>query len=183
MVNKYMKWCSKLYVMREIQTKTIIQFSSVQSFSRVWLLATPWIAARQAFLSVTNSRSSLRLTSIESVMPSSHLILFSPSPPAPNPSQHQSLFQWVNSSHEVAKVVEIIRYCYIPIRASLLTQSVKILPAVQETRVWVLGLEDPLRRKWQPTAVFLTGNFRAQRSLAGYSPWGRKELDMSEHTS
>ena len=44
--------------------------------------------------------------SIESVMPSSHLILLSPSPPAPNPAQHQSLFQWVNSSHEVAKVLE-----------------------------------------------------------------------------
>ena len=55
-----------------------IQFSSVQSLSRVWLFATPWIAARQAFLSITNSRSSLRLPSIESVMPSSHLILFSP---------------------------------------------------------------------------------------------------------
>jgi len=40
------------------------------------------------------------------IMPSSHLILSSPSPPAPNPSQHQSLFQWVNSSHEVAKVLE-----------------------------------------------------------------------------
>ena len=44
-------------------------------FSRVQLFATPWIAARQASLSITNSRSSLRLTSIESVMPSSHLIL------------------------------------------------------------------------------------------------------------
>ena len=78
--------------------------SSVQSLSHVRLFATPWIAARQASLSITNSRSSLRLMSIESVMPSSHLILSSPFPPAPNPSQHQSLFQWVNSSHEVAKV-------------------------------------------------------------------------------
>ena len=51
------------------------QFSSVQSLSRVQLFATPWIAARQASLSITNSQSSLRLTSIESVMPSSHLIL------------------------------------------------------------------------------------------------------------
>ena len=48
------------------------------SLSRVGLFATPWIAARQASLSITNSRSSLRLTSIESVMPSSHLILCSP---------------------------------------------------------------------------------------------------------
>ena len=53
----------------------IIQFSSVQSLSHVRLFATPWITARQASLSITNSRSSLRLRSIESVMPSSHLIL------------------------------------------------------------------------------------------------------------
>ena len=54
------------------------QFSSVQSLSHVWLFATPWIAARQASLSITDSWSSLRLTSIESVMPSSHLILCPP---------------------------------------------------------------------------------------------------------
>ena len=58
--------------------KYSVQFSSVQSLSRVQLLATPWIAARQASLSITNSRSSLRLTSIELVMPSSHLILCRP---------------------------------------------------------------------------------------------------------
>ena len=54
------------------------QFSSVQSLSRVRFFATPWIAARQASLSITNSRNSLRLTSIESVMPSIHLILCYP---------------------------------------------------------------------------------------------------------
>ena len=53
-------------------------FSSVQSLTRVRLFVTPWIAARQASLSITNSQSSLRLTSIESVMPSSHLILCRP---------------------------------------------------------------------------------------------------------
>ena len=52
-----------------------VQFSSVQSLRRVRLFVTPWIAARQASLSITNSRSSLRLSSIESMMPSSHLIL------------------------------------------------------------------------------------------------------------
>ena len=57
---------------------SLYQFSSVQSLSRVPLFATPWIAARQASLSITNSRSSLRLTSIESVTPSSHLILGRP---------------------------------------------------------------------------------------------------------
>ena len=54
------------------------QFSSVQSLSCARLFATPWIAARQASLSITNSRSSLRLMFIESVMPSSHLILCHP---------------------------------------------------------------------------------------------------------
>ena len=55
-----------------------VQFSSFQSLSCVRLFATPWIAARQASLSITNSRSSLKLTSIESVMPSSHFILCHP---------------------------------------------------------------------------------------------------------
>ena len=84
----------------------LLQFSSVQSLSCVRLFATPWIAARQASLSITNSQSSLRFTSIESVMPSSHLTLCCPLlllPPIP-PSI--SLFQWINSSHEVAKALE-----------------------------------------------------------------------------
>ena len=163
------------------------QFSSVQSLSRVWLFSIPWIAARQASQSITNSWSSLKLTSIKSVMPKftvpkfkeypfmfslplpfyvsiflnqvclpitlswlfssvtqswptvcgsvnpsmpglpvhhqlleftqTHIHrvgdaiqpfhpLSSPSPPAPNHSQHQSHFQWVDSSHEVAKVLK-----------------------------------------------------------------------------
>ena len=56
----------------------IYQFSSVQSLSRVPPFATPWIAAFQASLSITNSQSSPKLMSIESVMPSSHLILCCP---------------------------------------------------------------------------------------------------------
>ena len=55
-----------------------VQFSSVQLLSRVQLVATPRIAAHQTSLSITNSRSSLRLASIESVIPSSHLILGGP---------------------------------------------------------------------------------------------------------
>ena len=55
-----------------------IAISSVQLLSRVWLFVTPWIAARQASLSITNSQSLLKLMSIESVMPSSHLILCHP---------------------------------------------------------------------------------------------------------
>ena len=68
--------------------------SSVQSLSRVRLFVTLWTAARQASLSITNSRSLLRLMSIESsdaIQPSHPLS--SPSPPAFNLSQHQGLFQ------------------------------------------------------------------------------------------
>ena len=59
-------------------TSTSVQFSSVQSLSHVQLFATPWIAACQASLSINNSQSSLKLTSIKSVIPSSHLILCHP---------------------------------------------------------------------------------------------------------
>jgi len=65
-----------------------VQFSSVQSLSRVWLFVTQWTAARQASLSITNSQSSLRLMSIELLMPSNHLILCRPllCPPSIFPS-------------------------------------------------------------------------------------------------
>ena len=70
-------------------------FDVVQSLSSVQLFVTPWVAARQASLSCTISWSLLKFMSIESVIPSNHLILCPkpPSPPAFNPSQHQGLFQ------------------------------------------------------------------------------------------
>ena len=66
---------------------------------------------------------------------------------------------------------------------------------MQETRSSIPGLRRSLRRKWQPTPVFLPGefhqnhrwqnkeywNFHGQRSLVGYSPWGHKKLDATEH--
>ena len=61
--------------------------------------------------------------------------------------------------------------------ASLVARTVKNLPAMQETWVWSLGQEDPLE---YPTPVFLPGKSPGQRSLAGYSPWGHKELDTTE---
>ena len=72
-------------MLSQIQSLNLL-FSSVQSLSHVQLFATPWIAACQASLSITNSQSSLRLTSIQLVMPSSHLILCHPLlllPPSP----------------------------------------------------------------------------------------------------
>ena len=89
--------------------RTLLQFSSVQSSrSVVSDSVTPWTTARQASLSITNSQSSPKLMSIESVMPYNRLShpLSSPSPPALNLSQHQDLFKWVSSLHEVAKVLE-----------------------------------------------------------------------------
>jgi len=51
---------------------------------------------------------------------------------------------------------------------------------MQETWVQSLGQEKPLKRKWQPTPVFLPGKPHGQRSLRGYSPWGHKELVKTE---
>ena len=81
---------------------------SVQLLTPVWLFVTPWTAACQAYLSITNSRSLLK-THVHHVcdviQPSQPLL--SPSPPAFNLSQHQALFKCVSSSHQVAKVLEL----------------------------------------------------------------------------
>ena len=91
--------------------------SSVRLLSRVQLFQTPWTAAHQASLSITNSWSPPKPMSIESVMPSSHLILCcsSASSPALNLSQHQGLFQWVSSSHQVAKVLSFSLTSVLPV--------------------------------------------------------------------
>ena len=68
----------------------------------------------------------------------------------------------------------------LPTWASLVVQTVKNLPVMQETRVWSLDQEDPWRRKWQPTPVFLPGEFHGQRSLADYGSWDPKESDVTE---
>ena len=74
------KWVSEpLYQMlAKYQMLSVSMTQSIQSLSRVWLFATPWTAAHQTSLSITNSRSLLKLISIESVMPSNHLVLRRP---------------------------------------------------------------------------------------------------------
>ena len=72
------KWVKAIYRIVYVTCWIFLHFSSVQSLSRVWLFATPWIAAPQASLSIINSQSLLKLMSIESVVPSSHLILCRP---------------------------------------------------------------------------------------------------------
>ena len=80
----------------------------VQSFSCVWLFATPGIAARQASLSFTHllELAQTHVLWVCDVIQPSHPLM-SPSPPAFNLCQHQGLFQWVHSSHPVAKVLEL----------------------------------------------------------------------------
>ena len=68
----------------------------------------------------------------------------------------------------------------IIIGTSLVAQIVKNLPAMQEIWVQSLSQEDPLKREWLPTPVFLPAEFQGQKSFVGYSPWGRKESDMTE---
>ena len=85
---------------------SFLEITSVQLLSRIQLFVTQWTAACQASLTITNSQSLLKLMSIESVMPSTISSSVVPSPPAFNLSQHQVLFKWVSSSHQVAKVLE-----------------------------------------------------------------------------
>ena len=91
-----------------------VQFSSVQSLCHVRLFATPSIVARQASLSITNSWSSLRLTSIKSVMPSSHLILSCPLLllPEPLPTSDSfpmsQLFSWGGQSTGVSALASFL---------------------------------------------------------------------------
>ena len=91
-----------------------LQFSSVQSLSHVRLFVTPWIAACQASLSITNPQSSLKLTSIESQMPSSHLILcrplllLPPIPPASESFPMSQLISWGGQSIGVSASTSVL---------------------------------------------------------------------------
>ena len=95
--------------------KVSFQFNSVQSLSRVQLFATPWICSMPG-LPVHHQLPEFTQAHIhqvgDAIQPSHPLS--SPSSPAPNPSQHQNLFQWVNSSHEVAKVLEFQSFSISP---------------------------------------------------------------------
>ena len=80
---------------------------------------------------------------------------------------------------EIHKYINIsqAKKCY---RASLIAQSVKNMPAMQETQVRFLGREDPLEKEMASHSSILAGNCHVQRSLVGCSPWGHKELDMTQ---
>ena len=88
---------------KELQSKIEL---GVQSLNHVQLFVTPSTAACQASLSFTISQSLLKLLSIVLMMSSNHVLL-PPSRPALSLSQHQGLFQWVSSSHQVAKLLKL----------------------------------------------------------------------------
>ena len=134
----------------------LIQFSSVQSLSCVRLFVTPWITARQASLSITNSRNLPRLMSIKSVMPSSHLIPCHPLLLLPPilPSIRQLVIQEADNSVP-GKLEEFSCYTW----------------SFEEKCINVID--------WQPTPVFLPGESHEQRNLVGCYLWGRTESDTT----
>ena len=103
-------WCTRMRLhhndLRWPSASVIVAFQGPVKFSGsvVSNSVISWTVARQASLSITSSQSLLKLMSIKSVMPSNHLIKSSPFPPAFNLCQHQGLFKWVSSSHQVANI-------------------------------------------------------------------------------
>ena len=145
--------------MINITTDIIIQIISDQSLSRVRFFAIPWIAARQASLSITNFWSSLRCTSIESVMPSSHLILCRPllllpqSLPASEPFPMNQLFARGGQSTGVSVLASFLPKNTQTTHNSLpiLVTSEKFFSPCKAIYSQVLGI-----RKW---ISFLGGSF------------------------
>ena len=162
--------------------------------------AIPWIAACQASLCITNSWSLLKLMSIESVMPSSHLILCRPLillPPIPpsirvfsNAStlhmrwpKYWSFSFSISPSNEHPELISFRKnWISLHLRGYLM-----VLPGGSDSKKSGCNVGDPglipgsgrCSGGWLPTPVFLPGEFHVQRSLAGYSPWGHKELDTT----
>ena len=141
------------------QQMTFSQFSSVQLLSHVWLFATPWTAARQASLSITKHLPKLIQIhvhqAIDAIQPC--YPLSSPSPPAFNLYQHQGLFQWVSSSHQV----KIIGVSASP---SVLPMNIQDWSSLGSTG-WISLQSKGLSRVFSNTTVQKHEFFSAQLSL------------------
>ena len=172
-----------------------LQFSSIQLLSRVRLLVTPWMAARQASLSIANSWSLSKLMSIELVMPSKHLILcHSLLPPSIFPSirafSNESVLciRWAkywsftfsfSPSNEYSELISF-RMDWLDLLAvqgtlkSLLQHHSSKTSILRHSTFFIVQLSHPYWR-WQrqPTPVLLPGESHGRRSLVGCSPWGR----------
>ena len=123
----------------------------VHSLSHVQLFVTGWTAARQASLSITSSQSLLKLMSTESVM---------------HPTISSSVIPFSSCLQS------------FPASGSFLMSQLFTSGGQHGFNPWVRKI--PWGRKWQPATVFCPGKSHGQRSLAGYSPWGDKELDTPE---
>ena len=170
---------------------------SVQSLSRVRFFATPWFTARQASLSITNSQSSPKLMSIESVMPSSYLILCHPLlllPPIPpsirvfsNEStprmrwpKYWSFILSISPFNEHPGLISF-RMDWLDLLA--VQEILKSLLKHHSSKASILWRSAFFwRRQWHPTPVFLPGESQGRGSLVGCHLWGRTELDMTEVT-
>ena len=104
----------------------------------------------------------------------------SPSPPAPNPSQHQSLFQWVNSAWGGQRTGVSALASFFPRKSQGWSPIKNIKAEYFQSIFFFLTSQAIWRRKWQSTPIFLPGKFHGWRSLVGYSPWGCKESDTAE---
>ena len=159
------------------------QFTSVQSLSLVRLFATPWIAAHQASLSITNSRRSLRLTSIES---------FSSCPqslPSSGSFPMSQLFAWGSQSTGISALVSspskehpgLISFRMDWLDLLTVQGTLKSLLQHHSSKASILQCSAFFqRRQWHPTPVLLPGESHGWRSLVGCSPWGRYESDTTE---
>ena len=141
------------------------QFSSVQSLSCVWLFATPWISACQASLSITNSRSSLRLMSSSQWCHPTTLTIFS------------CQVWWLPQKSKIQDRIHLTPSGKQPVCRCRRLETFGFHPQVRKI---------PCRRERQPTPVFLPGESHGQRSLAGYSLRGRRKtwlklLSMTTH--
>ena len=160
---------------------------SVQSLSRVWLFATPWTAACQASLSITNSWSLPKPMSIESVVPSNHLILCRPLLLLPSIFPSIRVFsnesalriRWpkywsvsfnISPSNEHLWLISF-RMDWLDLLAVQGTQESSPTPQFKSINSSVLSFH--WRRQWHPTPVLLPGKSYGRKSLVGCSPWGR----------
>ena len=151
--------------------------SSVQSLSHVQLFATPWTAVRQASLSINNSQSLLKLMSIDSVMPSNHLIHCHPL--LLPPSIFPSIRVFFNEL-----VLRIEEGSGNPLQYSCLKNPI-------DRGAWKAAVHGVAKsqtqlsnftRKWQPTPVFLLGESQGWRSLVGCRLWGCTESETTNVT-
>ena len=178
----------------------IVQFSSVAlSFLT---LCNPMDCSVPDLTSFTNPWSLLKLMSIESVMPSNHLILCCPLLLLPSIfpsirvfSNESILIRWpkywsfsfiISPSNEYSGLISF-RMDWLDLLVvqgtlkSLLLHHSSKASILQHSAFFIVQLSHPYwRSKWQPTPVLLPGKFHGWRSLVGYSPWGCKELDTTE---